>query len=146
MLSTAYSAELRPDQPLRLVVLATGACLGLLGLVALVTLPWPLAWRGAGCALWCGTVAVELVRLRSAWAGSRAIRVRADGSAAALGRDGQWRPVTVLADGVLLRHWGWIRLRTAAGRVYAEPVRGSCRDSHDWRRLQVIWRHVGAGE
>lgn len=146
MPSNAYSAELRPDPCLRRLVLCSGAGLGLLGVVAILTLPWPPAWCAAAAVAWAGVVVWELAGLRSAWAECRALRIRADGSAAALGRDGRWRPVALLADGVLLRHCGWIRLRAGSGRVFAEPVRGACRDSHDWRRLQVIWRHVGAGE
>jgi hypothetical protein len=118
--------------------------LGALGIVAVLTLPWPAAVRGALAVAWAIGVARELDRLRHAWRDCRGLRLRADGSASALGRDGRWQPVTLLADGVLLRHWGWIRLRTATGRVFAEPLRGACRKSHDWRRLQVIWRHVGA--
>jgi hypothetical protein len=125
-------------------VLCSGAVLGVLGVIAAVTLPWPLPWRVAVTVFWAGPAAWELVRLHRAWHGCLALRVLADGSAAVLGRDGRWQPVTLLADGVLLRRWGWIRLRMASGRVFAEPVRGSCRKSHDWRRLQVIWRHVGA--
>jgi hypothetical protein len=125
-------------------VLCSGAVLGVLGLIAVLTLPLPVAWRAIAATAWTAAVALELARLHRAWQGCRGVRLRADGSASALGRDGRWQPVTLLADGVLLRRWGWIRLRTASGRVFAEPVRGACRNSHDWRRLQVIWRHVGA--
>lgn len=144
MPSTAYSAELRPDLSLRRFVFCSGAVLGVLGVIAAVTLPWPPPWRAAATVFWVGAAAWELARLRCAWQDCRGLRIFADGSATTLGRDGEWRPVTLLADGVLLRRWGWIRLRTGSGRVFAEPVRGACRNSHDWRRLQVIWRHVGA--
>jgi hypothetical protein len=125
-------------------VLLSGAGLGVLGVIALATLPWPATWRALAAMLWSSCVAWELVCLRSAWRDSLGLQLRADGSAAALGRDGRWRPVTLLADSVLLRRWGWIRLRAPSGRIYAEPVRGQCRKSRDWRRLQVIWRHIGA--
>ena len=131
MPSTAYSAELRPDPVLRRFVLGTGAVLGLLGCIAVLTLPWPPLWRAIAAVTWAGSVSWELARLRLAWRDCMAFRLGGDGSAAALGRDGHWRPATLLADGVLVRRWGWIRLRSASGRVYAE-------------RLQVIWRHVGA--
>ena len=144
MPSTAYSAELRPDRPLRRFVLWSGAVLGGLGLIAVFSLPLPVAWRAVTATAWTAAFALELARMHRAWQDCFAVRLRADGSASALGRDGRWQPVTLLADGVLLRRWGWIRFRTAPGRVFAEPVRGACRDSHDWRRLQVIWRHVGA--
>ncbi|MBT8087186.1 MAG: hypothetical protein KJO46_04090, partial [Gammaproteobacteria bacterium] len=67
-----------------------------------------------------------------------------DGSAALLDRNGQWRPAEVLPGSLLLRHYGWIRLKPRHGRRFAALFRGHCRQSADWRRLQVIWRHVGA--
>ena len=39
---------------------------------------------------------------------------------------------------------GWLHLKTADGKQFAELICGDCRESDDWRRLQVIWRHIGA--
>jgi hypothetical protein len=54
----------------------------------------------------------------------------------------------MLSGGVLLSELGWIRLSVVLpdGRklVLGEFVRGNARESADWRRLQVIWRHIGA--
>jgi len=49
---------------------------------------------------------------------------------------------------VLLRKVGWIRLSfelpTGRKLILGELLRGDGRRGEDWRRLQVIWRHIGA--
>ena len=144
MQSTAYYAEFRPDPLLRRVVLWSGGCLGACGLIAIGSLPWPTVLLAAAGALWVGRSGWELLRLHRAWTDCRGLRVSADGCAAIRAADGRWGEATLLDGGILLRRWGWLRLRTSDGTVFAEPLRGRCRNSRDWRRLQVIWRHVGA--
>jgi hypothetical protein len=129
---------------LRRIVLRVGGGLAACGLVAIASLPWPPILLVVGGAAWAGLSAWELLRLNRAWADCRGLRLADDGGAAILGADGDWRPAAVLNASLLLRRWGWIRLRSGSGTVFAEPLRGSCRKSRDWRRLQVIWRHVGA--
>jgi hypothetical protein len=141
--SIAYFAELRPDPQLRRIVLCTGSSLAACGLVVIASLPWSPALLFSGGAAWAGLSGWELLRLRRAWIDSLRLRVGADGGVMILGADGEWCPASLLDGGVLLRRWGWVRLRSGSGTVFAEPLRGSCRKSHDWRRLQVIWRHVG---
>ena len=146
MSSNAYFAELRPDPALRRVVQWSAAALGLAGAAVLMALEAPLWLRLVGGAVWCAGIALKIRKLRMGWSECVAFRVHADGSLAVLGPDGEWRPGRLEADGVLLRRWGWLRLRAVRGTPFAEPVRGSCRLSRDWRRLHVLWRHVGAGE
>lgn len=146
MPSNAYSTELRPDPLLRAIVLASGFVLGLLGLIAIIGLPWSFGMRTAAVAGWAGWTGRELARLHGAWRNCRGLRLEADGGAKVVGADGRWQPAAVLPGGILLRRAGWIRLRTQAGTVFAEPLRGSCREDPDWRRLQVLWRHVGADD
>ena len=45
---------------------------------------------------------------------------------------------------LLLRRTAWIRIQSERGEVFAELLRGKCRRSVNWRRLHVIWRHIGA--
>jgi hypothetical protein len=142
--STAYFAEFRPDPPLRRLVFRSGAGLGACGLVAIASLPWSPLVLTALAAVWLGWSGWELLRLHRAWADCQGFRISADGEASVLGADGRWCPATVLDGSVLLRRCGWVRLQTGSGPAFAEPLRGSCRESRDWRRLQVIWRHVGA--
>jgi len=61
-----------------------------------------------------------------------------------LDADGNWHPARLLPGSMLLRRVGWIRWDDGCGRQYAELLRGRSRESDDWRRLQVIWRHIGA--
>ena len=118
--------------------------MGLVGLVVILGLAAPLPMRLAGAALWTAVVAGQMARLHLGWVSCLALRVFADGSVAVLGPDGAWTPGRLEPDGVLLRRWGWIRLRAGSGHPFAEPLRGSCRESREWRRLQVAWRHIGA--
>jgi hypothetical protein len=144
VLSNEYVAELRPDPFLCRVVFWSGGALAALGIVACLFLALAPAARVAAVLTWAGIAAVELLAL---WRPSRscsAFRVTGDGTAAVRTDDGEWQPATLIAGGILLRRCGWVRLRTAAGRVFVLPVRGAARKSRDWRRLQVIWRHIGA--
>ena len=142
--SNEYFAELRPDPALRRFVTASAAVIALAGSAVIVSLEVPLVGRLCALAAWCATLAVQLRSLREGWAQCVAIRVYADGGVLVLDPGGAWRAGQLEPDGVLLRRWGWLRLRTGSGRPFAEPLRGSCRDSREWRRLQVVWRHVGA--
>jgi hypothetical protein len=74
----------------------------------------------------------------------RRLRMSAGGELLLLDPLGNWHTARLLPGSVLLRRIGWIRLETGIGQRCAELVRGSCRESDDWRRLQVIWRHIGA--
>ena len=144
MSSNAYSAELSPDPALRRVVQWSAAVLTLVGAGVIAGLEAPLAMRIAGIAVWMASMIAQLRALRRGWSQCLAFRVSADGTVAVLRPDGEWSTGRLEPDGVLLRRWGWIRLRTRAGRPFAEPLRGACRESREWRRLQVVWRHIGA--
>jgi len=142
--SNEYFAELRPDPLLCRVVSWSGAALAVVGLVACTLLSLSPAIRMAACLAWCVVAAVELRRLHRSARACTAFRVMADGTAAVRARDGEWQPAALQAGGILLRRCGWLRLRTMAGRTIVQPVRRSACERRDWRRLQVIWRHVGA--
>ena len=144
MPSNAYSAEFRPDPTLRSIVLGSGVASGLVGAVVIATLPFPVAFTGAGIVSWSALTFVQLRKLWRSWSACRGLRVGPGGEVAACGPDGTWRHAVLASGGVLLRRWAWLRYRTGCGRIAVEPLRGCCRESQDWRRLQVIWRHVGA--
>ena len=144
MPSNAYFAEFRPDPALRRFVQWSVVAIALVGAVVIGLLEAPPALRLCGAAAWMAIVGVQLRVLRHGWSSCLALRVYADGGVTALGPAGEWTPGRLEPDGVLLRRWGWIRLRTREGRPFAEPLRGACRESREWRRLQVVWRHIGA--
>lgn len=148
MSSTVYFAEILPDPVLRRIVLASGVVLALAGVPLIQVLPVAAEVRATATLLWLAFVASELTRARLAWVSCHAVRFFTDGSVAVLIPDQNWRPATLLAGGVLLQRLGWIRLSVVLpnGRnlVLGEFVCGDSRKSADWRRLQVIWRHIGA--
>jgi len=118
------------------------------GLPLVLVLPVAAETGGVAALLWLALVASELSRSRRAWKSCHAMRFFADGTVTVLTPGESWQPATLLAGSVLLRKLGWIRLSVAlpAGRklVLGEFLRGDGRESADWRRLQVVWRHIGA--
>ena len=146
MPSNAYFAELNPDPFLRRCVAWSGIVLVIAGIAAIDTLPLSRIARMAAALTWCLVCAWELWRIRAAWADCRALRVFGDGEIRVRGRGGEWVRARLLPGSLLLRRWAWIRIRREDGPVFAELLQGSCRIRHDWRRLQVIWRHVGDWE
>lgn len=148
MSSTAYFAEIRPEPLLRRIVLASGVAWALAGVPLILILPVAPVLRALSVLVWLVMMASELSRARRAWTACHALRFFADGTVAILTPEQIWQPATLLSGGVLLRKLGWIRLSVAppSGKklVLGECLRGDGSESADWRRLQVIWRHVGA--
>ena len=129
---------------MRRLLVWSGAVLGMVGVGLIVTLPVQGPLRGLLALVWSASVLREILFLRHAWARCRRIRVAADGGVSLLDDDDEWRPAELLTGGILLRRIGWIRLRAAGEPAFGELLRGSRRDDRDWRRLHVIWRHIGA--
>ncbi|MDH3620751.1 MAG: hypothetical protein OER91_07660 [Gammaproteobacteria bacterium] len=141
---TAYSAEITPDPVLRRIVLRSGFLLGVAACLLILMLP--AAWwvRGVLSIAWMATSWLEIRRLRRAWRACHRLRFSAAGDIEVLEADGQWYAASWIPGSVLLPGAGWIRLRNRHGASFGEFLRGDARRSADWRRLQVIWRHVGA--
>ena len=143
MSSIKYSAELRPDALLRRVVLVSGMAFAVLGVVLILTLPLHAAALIAGSVGWLLLCARELVVAGRGFSYCCRLRIAMDGDILLLDPDGVWQPARLLSGSAVLRRVGWILFETSEGRQFAELVRGRCRESDDWRRLQVIWRHIG---
>ena len=129
---------------LRRVVLLSGLLLGVAGFVMILFLPVHPAARIVGCTVWAACCWREQTRFRRAYRRVLRFRMNCDGDVQVLDRNGKWLTARLLSGSVLLRRLGWMRLRTEDGHVFAELLRGRCRHNAAWRRLQVIWRHVGA--
>ena len=129
MSSNAYYAELRPDPALRRVVQHSAIALALVGVAVIAGLDVPLALRVSGIAAWTIVLGAQLHALRRGWSDCNALRVYPDGAVAVRGSDGAWSTGRLEPDSVLLRRWGWVRLRKGSGRPFAEPLRGTCRQS-----------------
>ena len=144
MSSNTFSAELYPDPWLRVIVVTSGRLLAAAGLVLILTMPVAASLRFAACLLWLAWSWHELRRYHLGYAKYCGIRVRAGVDFQLRNDRHEWVPARLLTGSVLLQRFGWLYLKTADGSQFAELVRGDCRKSDDWRRLQVIWRHVGA--
>jgi hypothetical protein len=129
---------------LRRIVLVTGALLGVAGSLLIVSLPLSTLLRVLGVFLWGLMTLRELSQLRRGWERCIGLKFDANGEVGILDSDYEWHPAQLVTGSILLRPVGWLRLKTASGHVFAEPVRAEHQQLRDWRRLQVIWRHVGA--
>ena len=144
MSSSAFSAEFIADPRLRGAVLLSGATLAVLGLLMILLLPVHFALRATGAVAWVVSSGIELVRLQRAYSRYVGLRVGQDGATHLQKRGGGWQVARLLPGSLLLRRTAWIRVRSERGEVFAELLRGECRRSPNWRRLHVIWRHIGA--
>ena len=142
--SVRYSSEILPERKLRRIVLGSGAVLALLGAGVLATLPLPIAVTIPAAALCLGVSAAHCLRLHLRYRRIAAYRLYADGSAEIVRTDGR-RLIGRLAPGTfLLPKLAWLRIRAPGGGDVAELVAGDARRSQQWRRFQVICRHVAA--
>ena len=144
MSSTIFSAELHPDPRLRQVVLGSGLLLGAIGLPLIASLGIALSVRSVLAAVWLIVFARQWLRFRHAYIRNGILRLDSDGEISCRRSPGNWEPLVLLPGSVVTSGWAWLRLSEAHGPDYAELLRGDIRQSHDWRRFQVIWRHIGA--
>jgi len=142
--SKAYSAHLTPEPWLRSVVITSGRLLFAAGLVLILTLELSVAIRAAGSLLWLFVGKLELGRVQSGFDDCMAVRIHADGRIEALNANSEWQSCKLLSGSIVLSNLAWLRLQPSSGPALAEPFHGNVRHSQDWRRLQVIWRHIGA--
>jgi hypothetical protein len=105
----------------------------------------PLHWalKTAAVLAWLLLCVRELGILSRGFAHCDGLRLSADGQLLVLDARGNWQAARILAGTVVLRRLAWIRCRTGQGQRCAELLRGDSRLSRDWRRLQVIWQHIG---
>ena len=139
-----YSAELRPDRRLRRLVLASGVLLFLAGLLLVIGLPLAAVYKSLVGISWLALCAYEWLSNRRAYARFGILRIDAEGRVERRCSDGTWQVHALRSGSVVLARLAWLRLVATDGLRYAELVRGDSRESIDWRRFQVIWRHVGA--
>ena len=57
---------------------------------------------------------------------------------------GEWRTASLLSGSLVLPGVAWLRISVGTGPAYGELLTGNPRKNEDWRRLLVIWRHIGA--
>jgi hypothetical protein len=129
---------------LRIIVLTSGRLLIAAGIVLILTLNLDTAIRTASCFVWFIAGRYELIRIEHGFDSCNAIRLSSDGEIAVLNNDQEWLQVTLQTGSIVLKNYAWLRFRATNGDNFVELMRGNARQSEEWRRLQVIWRHIGA--
>ena len=124
--------------------MSSGQCLAAAGLVLILTLDLAALLRATASIVWLVLVRFELERVRLGFLANVAIRVSKGGEVAVLNTDQEWVPCVLLTGSMVLRDLAWLRLKTAKGHTVVELLRGDARRCNEWRRFQVIWRHIGA--
>lgn len=115
------------------------------GAAICLALPLGWEWRLAASCLWMLASERELRVIARGYERYKGIRIDAYGAAALLTQDGDWLPATLLAGSIVLPSLVWLRFKDHNGRHRAELIARKCPENKGWRRLQVIWRHLGAG-
>jgi hypothetical protein len=125
--------------------MGTGIVAVIGGIVAVVSLPFALGWRALGAGLWALACCYELRVITRAHRNCQSLRIEQDGNILMTMADGCCMPATLSAGSVVLGSFAWLRFTAENGRRHVELFRRENPGNKDWRRLQVIWRHLGAG-
>lgn len=125
--------------------MATGIAAAIGGIIAVVSLPFALGWRALGAGLWALACCYELWAITRAQSNCQLVRIEQDGNILVTMTDGSCMPATMSAGSVVLASFAWLRFTAENGRRHVELFRRESPGNKDWRRLQVIWRHLGAG-
>jgi hypothetical protein len=141
--STPYSTELTPEPRLRRAVLLAGLVASGVGVLVVVTLDVGGLWRSLAVLAWVGWSARELRVIANGYKRFGRIRIDSEGNVELLIGDVDWVAARLLSGSVVLERYAWLRIKPRHGRRYAEFIRGNSREDEMWRRLQVIWRHLG---
>jgi hypothetical protein len=93
---------------------------------------------------WCFRAGREIADISTSHKRYSRLRVFADGSVELCAADGEWQAAAIGRGCVVLPTVAWLNLPLSGGGRYRALLRGDARESKQWRRLQVIWRHLGA--
>jgi hypothetical protein len=121
--------------------LISGLGLALTGGGLVLLLPLDLPARLLALLGWFWWSSRELLTYCRVYARWSACKLSADGEIRLIGDD-ECCAATLLPGSIVLSEVAWLRLRAENGDVWGELVAGKHRESKDWRRLQVIFRHL----
>jgi len=116
-----------------------------IGFAMILLLPIERPWRVLAAIAWLATCTHDLIVIRKGHRQCRRIRIQQDGGVQLLSPDGCWFPATILSGSIVLRGVAWLRFEADNGQRFAELICRKRPQLEAWRRLQVIWRHLGAG-
>ena len=129
---------------MRRLVLASGILLFIAGASAIGMLGIAVSGRAILAIAWMLVFLRQSLSLRRAYSRNGILTVKPGGEIRCRRCDGSWAPLEILPGSIVTSRWAWLRLRAVHTPDYAELLRGETRRSEDWRRFQVIWRHIGA--
>lgn len=145
MSSNAYFAELHPEPKLRVIVLLSGLTACVAGVWLVLSMPLGTLHRTLIVCGWFFLCGREMVQTWRGYASSGALRISSDACIEVRLVGGEWRTASLLAGSLVLPGVAWLRISVGAGGpAYGELLTGNSRKNEDWRRLLVIWRHIGA--
>jgi hypothetical protein len=125
-------------------VLLGGVLLSLAGLGLVPLLPLAAVPQAILALAWLCLSGRECLAFWRGYAGGGALRIAADGQVLLQSHGGGWLPATLCPGSVVLPRLAWLRVDPPGMSPYAELVSAERQESEEWRRLQVIWRHIGA--
>ena len=145
MLRSAYVANLKPDRHLRHWLIAGVLLAVAAGIWTISNLAIRSELRWLGGIGWTLAIAGRAGLVVAAQLRCRQLNIHSDGSAMLQDKSGGWQSASLRHGSVVLSKLAWLDLQTADGRGFSALFRGNRRENEQWRRLQVIWRHMGSG-
>ena len=130
---------------LRRAVLGSGIAFAIGAALLVLELPFERSWRAAGMLMLLLMAAREWVLISRGHKQCDSILIEHNGDCQLRSGDGCCSRATLCAGSVVLARFAWLRFKTDEGRHCVELLRAKSTQIEDWRRLQVIWRHLGAG-
>lgn len=118
------------------------ACLA--GVLLALSLPLGALERALIVCGWLFLGGREMAQTWRGYALGGALRISRDARIEVRVVGGEWRTASLLSGSLVLPGVAWLRISVGAGPVYGELLTGNPRKNKDWRRLLVIWRHIGA--
>jgi hypothetical protein len=133
-----------PEPLLRRIVLGTGAGAAVGGVVTIALLPLDWSWRALLALLWAIVCSRDLWIIVAGHRRCSRIRIEQNGNMLVYASDGCCTAATICSGSLVLQHLAWLRFRSDDGCRHVELMRHKTAQDKDWRRFQVIWRHLGA--
>ena len=115
--------------------------MSLVGGIVILDLPISVASRSVTVAGWFFWTAGELLTYWRVYGRWLAYSLSADGEVRAFGRRENCT-AKVMPGSIVLAEVAWLRLQAENGDKWGELVAGKHRESEEWRRFQVIFRHL----
>ena len=116
----------------------------LAGVLLALSLPLGALIRALIVCGWLFLCGREMAHTWRGYALGGALRISRDARIEVRLVGGEWRTASLVSGSLVLPGVAWLRISVADRPAYGELLTGNPRKNKDWRRLLVIWRHIGA--